>query len=306
MFATLFTSCSNDNDNLISDNKEKLYTVNFKIKNTQFKIEESDLKSISSEEVLLNVFFYAEDGYISGHKELIVNLNDAYFDLSAELLAGDYKVAFVVSTLYHGLSLTNYYSYPIDYFELSRHVASFPNIIYDNRDVFYNNKEINVSGNQASQDEVVELNPMWSYLKINILDANIFDVPEGTEMLGFDIKPRYAGFGIANKLATKPYVIDESKDLVSLDSIRMNSNFTYTAALSETEGDNSISVNIQYMKKDADSIIVIGTRELKISQTTLKNGYNYNIKGKLGSKNSGQSMNISLGEFNPKDEVIEF
>lgn len=306
------TACSSDDNYTVPDSAEKNYTVNFKIQDSFLNVEESEIRSTQSKDsILLKIFVFDEKGIISNYKNDTINLNEIQnnvFDISMEFSAGKYTIAFIATKNFAYQSLSNIYMYSTSYSEVERWNSSGTEYtgLSDNRDVFYNSIEINVAENQPIQDESVSLNPMWSYLNINISDAKTFDVPEGTEAIEFDIKPRYVGFGFSDKLATKPYTLDKETDIISIESVRENSTFTYKAALSETNGDNNVSINVKYLKNDANSTIVLDTRELKIAQTTLKNGYKYNINGKLGSQNSRQSMNISLGEFNKEDVNIGF
>lgn len=144
---------------------------------------------------------------------------------------------------------------------------------------------------------------MWSYIDINIKDAQTFEVPEGTNAIQFEVNPLYYGFGVKSKLATFK---DENLTIVSLEAVRANPIFNLRKIVTKTDAENNtIGANIIYLKIDGDTTI-LESRKLEVPQTSLENGYYYNINGNLGSKKSGQSTNISLGEFNKEDIEIEF
>lgn len=313
----LITACSSDNDNFsVSNNQEnKTYTVNFNVKPTNLSIEESPLKrSMNNGDVyFFQCVVYDQNGdflldvvYNSyTHPELT---NKSIIPFSLGLPVGNYRVVFI-SIIYDedisSGSIIGSDSKYTDYYIKS--VQGFENT-YDNEGVYFENLDLTIVESDKPIEKDVVLKPMWSNLNILIEDAQTFDVPAGTDALQFVVNPHYYGFALDTKLAKDMYPNSDKFGIVALNSVRLNSTYTFSTSLCESEFNNDLQIKINYLKTTSDSTYtILASRDLKIGQTSLQNGYNYDINGSLGSsKAPEQSMNISLGEFNKEDVLIEF
>ena len=298
----LLSACSSESLPTF-DNTDKTYPVNFKITDASFNIEEGNLKSTDNDTKLrLYTYFYNANGEIANYEEKAYDLsNTGSYTYTKDLLPGKYYVAFIADKNKTSADKAGFYipkSFFTDYYNKS------------SQGIYYTTAEITVvAGNNNTQTESVNIKPMWSDLNIKIGDAQTFDIPEGTDALVFEVTPDLFGFGIQNKLASEPYpsYVKHKPDVIKVETVRANPTFTYTKALSKTGGDNSISVNLKYVKLDNDTVAAtIQTRELSIVKSELDNGFIYSIKGNLGSNNPSNNFSISLGKFNPENTIIEF
>ena len=303
--AILLSACSNDNAIDNSVNSEKTYPVSFSITDASFNVDENNLRSTNdSTKFRLFVYFYNEEGEIANYEGKIYDLNtNGLYSYKKDLLPGKYYVSFLTIKSvkeYDYIPLSYPYNFYTDYYN------------YSTENVYYATAEITVVvNNNTTQTENIDIKPMWSQLNVKIGDAQTFDVPEGTEALHFVVTPDFYGFGFENKLASKSNQIHYSNwvdpSIVKIDDIRENPTFTYTTSVSKTNLNNTLGISIQYVKLNNDTVSeVLQTRQLKIANTEIDNGFIYSVKGNLGSKNSTNGFNISLGEFNKEDVVIDF
>lgn len=306
--AILLSACSNDNaiDNSIDSNKIT-YPVSFNITNGSFKIDESTLRATDDDTKLrLVIYFYNAEGKIANLEELVYDLNTTgSYPYTKDLLPGKYYVAVIaIKSIYNFEPLM----FPSNFF------SDYCTRTTSTEGVYYETAEVTVvADNNETQTESIDLKPMWSQLNVKIGDAQTFDIPVGTEALRFNVNPNMYGFGIENKLASKtfeelhPYYKIADASIAKIDSIRQNPTFTYTTSVSKTSADNTLSINIEYVKLKNDTVSeILQTRQLKIANTQVENGNIYSVKGNLGSTNTTNGFNISLGEFNKEDVVIDF
>lgn len=303
--AILLSACSNDNAIDSPTDSDKTYPVSFNITEASFNIDESNLRTTGdSTKLQMFIYFYKADGKIYNYEEKIYDLNTTgSYAYTKDLLPGKYYVAFLTIKSVNKSDYTPLY-YPIG-FSADYYPGSSKNIYYATTEITV------VANNTTTQTESIDIKPMWSQLNVKIGDAQTFDTPEGTQALVFNVTPNLYGFGFENKLASKSNQIHYSNwvdpSIVKIDGIRKNATFTYTTSVSKTNADNTLGVNIQYVKLNNDTISeVLQTRTLKIANTTVDNGFIYSVKGNLGSTNSSNGFNISLGEFNKEDVIINF
>ena len=306
LFATLIlSSCSSENDNIPSSNDgTKLYTVTLSIQNPSLIVDQSQIRSTEDESTIdkLVVSLYKSTGEIYTNIPYAtdsIKKEDGSFQITLQLPANNYKVAIL------GSNITNSFLYPEtkDFY-----TDYYYGYAFSNAGVFYNTTDFAVQPiDEAQIITPIELQPMWSTINIAIQDAQTFDVPDETNALEFVVKPLYNGFGMYDKLATNNERPGISRSIVDLNIVRANSSYRNTVIVSKTIADkNKLSISINYLKKGSDSeYTILGTRDLKIPNINLENGYHYNINGYLNRK-TNQSKNISLVEFNKKDINIEF
>ena len=321
----LLSACSNDNDPINSGNTDDIkYPITLNIETPKIEIETSTLRALTpiadGDPILYYLVIYKENGEIYYTYDYLVEpgynssnglgadnifISDGANISTALLLpAGNYHIAMMIhrkdskhpNTTINPLAgpLINY---NVDFFNPVNIYES----IYHNGGVYFNTADLSVVTSETAQNLSMELQPMWSYIDVNIEDAQTFEVPEGTNSLQFVVNPLYYGFNVKSKLA--PF-IDDRPIIFSLDSIRTNPAFNLRTTVSKSVADNTISTSIKFLKIDGDTT-VLETKQLPIPSSNLENGFYYNIHGSL-SKNAGQSMNISLGEFNKEDVNIEF
>ncbi len=313
----LLSGCGSDNE--ILTNKD-LYLVNFDVELPNADAESTTNKSVADKEPsFYNLLVYNETGevyYQSYHNaETGFSSNDInkenifHFDgkkISTQLLlpAGKYKVAFLIHL--KDANNPNTYLAPIwgNNFETDSFGSDFslenPDKLH-NGGVYFNTIEFVVLPSHTKQIGNIKLQPMWSYIDINIKNAQTFRYPLGTNALLFDISPRYYGFNVKTKKAI--YKVD-NPIVVELASVRSNPTFNVRTIVSQTtDENNNIIAKISYIKIDKDTTI-LETIDLDMTKTNIDNGYYYDINGDIGRKNSGNGINISLGSMNSQDVII--
>lgn len=316
LLVILFSACTNGTD-LVINNEEETYPIQFVVIDPTLQMEGSPLRSTSQTRYLTSIELrvYNEDG------DQIMNLY--YYDktdwqmvdgkayISLSLPKGVYHFGFYTISSYSNTS--SYYS-SVD-LQINKHNYFSYYYPYESTHNYYESITTTVEPTNQTIEQEITLKPMWSNLNLTIEDAQTFDAPEGTDALQFIVNPLYLGFSLKERIATQKapnnFISVFSKyksNTVSIDSIRSNSSFIYPTYVYQTLPENgNLAIKINYLKtKNVTDTIILKTRELQLPNITIENGYSYNIKGRLDSKKSGEEMNISLGEFNKEDVLIEF
>lgn len=326
----LLVSCSKDNNVLNpTDPSDTKYKVILNVDVPKVSIETSPLKVAvaDGDPIFYNLVIYKNSGEIyydwyydvvnnsSSTKPANVNNENVNIFTNTEnkistpllLPPGDYHIAMMIyrkDVKHPNTSLSPIYTENYNTDNFGSYLVKAKNNKIDNGGIYFNTTDLTVIASAKDQSLSMELKPMWSYIDVNIENAQTFEVPEGTNALQFVINPLYYGFNVKTKLA--PF-IDDRPIVISLDSIRAASTFNLRNTVSKSILEsNKISTTIKYLKIGTDTI-VLQTKELPISNL-LENGYYYNIHGKLGNSNtnSSQTMNISLGSFAKDDVNINF
>jgi len=336
LFATtaLFSSCSNDDDNFgqIDPNPidTKTYPVELNIKSSAFNIDKTPLiKSTSFGDArFLQIIAYKESGEVYSdsviYQEDLKTLikADSTVSFKLDLPEGNYNLAvFSIGKRYgiHNLErdivpiVPN--NYETDKYELPRTpIMAYPQ---NNTGLYYFTSNLSVSAEGNNSLDNVVLEPMWSDITVTLKDLKSEKIPSGTTGISITPRPGYlGGFNIKTKLALSqndfgffmmngtfgtPYGI--FRVMAYNENINNEQTLTYVSS----KGKNvDMSLLIEYVTTNniLQNTVVMGGQEIKLSNK-FENGKSYNISGKLDASN-GQSMNISLGEFNKEDVVIEF
>lgn len=320
IISAFLTGCSSEDLSTTGTDKEATYPINFKIANP-LAVEGTPFRSSSAEDMRLD---FLEMGVFNESGDLLMNFMfnknnqsawlqpDGTAQIGLSLPKGVYYIYFFtikdlkISNIARPLLTDPIYNKDDNYF------TSY--VYTDAINCYYESIATTVAPTNQTIEQNITLKPMWSNLNLTLNDAQTFNAPEGTDALQFVVSPLYVGFHLNTKLATdkvsENWVSIMSKyktNTISLDEIRANATFTYPTYVYQTLPENgNLAIKVNYLKtKNTTDTIVLKTRELQIPDITIENGYNYNISGKLDAGN-GQSMNISLGEFNKEDVVIEF
>lgn len=316
IISAFLTSCSSEDLPTTAIDKETTYPITFKIANP-LSVEGVPFRSVKSkneglESIEMRIFNEIGDCLTflmlnqDNKAQWLQPNGSANIELS--LPKGNYILNFftVLDSSLYGYGGPFLHSGMYNYFEFY-----VPN---EGTKGYYESLKINVAGTNETVEKDIVLKAMWSNVNITLEDAQTFSVPEGTDALRFDVSPLYTGFNLDTKLATvkapDDFLSDFNKsrtNLISLDSVRLNPTYTALKYVYQTLPENgNLAIKVNYLKtKGTTEPVVLKTRELQIPDISIENGYNYNISGKLDVSN-GQSMNISLGEFNKEDVVIEF
>lgn len=321
----ILSACSSDNDPINSGNTDDIkYPVTLNIEVPKITIETSTLRALTTiadgDPIFYNLVIYKESGevYYQMFYDLehnwgsngfntsnIFSISESNMSTQLSLPIGKYHIAMLIhkKDVRHPNTTINTLGGPLVNYDVDFFNPVNPSEAnYHNGGIYFNIADFTVVASKTDQSISMELQPMWSYIDVNIEDAQTFDVPEGTNALQFFVNPLYYGFNVKNKLA--PFE-DNRPIIVSLDSIRTSATFNLRTTVSKSIADNTISTKINYLKIDGETTI-LETKQLPIPNASLENGYYYNIHGNLGNKNSGQSMNISLGSFAKDDINIQF
>lgn len=321
----LFTSCSNDEPVLATENNAPRYAVSLNAKIPSFNVENTPFAKSAIAEgdpIFMTMSLYKENGELISTEnydpELVLldplQTNNSFFEVAANsisfdflLEAGKYHLSLLVhrkdakypNTTIQSIIATNYNTDVYGEFYDNTNMSE----VLHNGGVYFNTVDLNIVALDRTQKVDLELQPMWSHIDINIKDAQIFEVPEGTTALQFVLNPLYYGFSVKNKLAL---YADQRPIVVPLDSIRANPVYNLRKTTTKTDAaNNTIGLTVNYVKEEANSTLtVLKSQQLAIPSTSLENGNYYNISGNLGS--GTQDMSISLGTFSPEDVVIEF
>lgn len=328
-FATtilLLISCSNDNNITSPINENNLkYIVNLKVEIPIEEIQAPSLKAkseiLEGDPLFYNITIYKETGEVyyayynsveydsgtesgyRGNYNTFTSDGNTYSTI-LNLAPGNYHIAMLIHRKDAKHPNSSIHSVdPIGNYNNDSYNSAIAGLTkYHNGGVYFNTADFTVVALEKDQNLSMQLKPMWSYIDININDAQTFAVPDGTNALQFIVSPRYYGFYVKTQLA--PFK-NEKPIIVPLDSIRSASIFNLRNTVSKSIlTDNTISASIKYLKIDSDTTI-LGSKDLYIPNASLENGFYYNVYGNLGNPNE-KSMTISLGSFAKEDVNINF
>lgn len=298
LFATiLFASCNNDSEEVVS--ADKTYKIAFNVSN--FEVESNPLKAAETHSNYCYYTIYEKESGKAVKRDVI---EAAVGQIKEEVAAGNYYIAIlsVPSTIASpgpgvpwspwnsdvNLDDFNFYS---DYFK----GVGWINYGRDNLYAYYEKVAFTVGlGNEEIEQDVV-LQPMWSIVDIEVTDADICFLPEGTNTIECAVTPFYYGFNIAEGIPSESY-----EDAVTPEQSRTatsDTNFRTNKAVSGkvVSASKDITVKLVFIKRTVSSTEILG--EKVIYTGNFEGGKKITLRGTLGEFVSTTTFNPILGEL---------
>lgn len=300
LFATiLFASCSSVSEDVVPTDNGKTYKVKFNVSN--FDMETKPLKAETHE----NYCYYTIYEKESGKAILRDVMKAAVGQITEEVAAGDYYIAIlsVPSTIMSpgpGVSWSpwgsdinlddfNFYS---DYFN----GIGWINYGKDNQYSYYEKVAFSVGlGSNEETEQDVPLQPMWSIVNIEVTDADICTLPEGTNTIECIVNPFYYGFSIAEGIPSESY--EDVATSAQSRTVISDTNFREKKVLSGkvVSASKGVTVKLIFLKQTVSSTEILGERE--IFKGDFDRGKSYTLKGTLGKVTSHATFNLSLADL---------
>lgn len=282
--AIIFVSCSNDD----VVNNERTYPVAFSVSHFSSQVEPLKATAWPANNYCQYVV-YKEDGSVLLSKTINAEtLEEQSLKISFDLPKGNYHLAVLSAAK---TAYDNYIfapdNYNTDYCNGNAWIAKG----YDNYNIYF--ESINFSVNEQAVETPVVLNPMWSEIDIEVLDADVCILPAETKYVQAAVYPYYYGFSIKEKKATRsmnPVVSGGAPILFkSVADFRADKGyFNYIVANS-----SNVTVKLLYLTASAGvSEMIVG--EKTIHTGDIAGGKHITFKGSLGTNTANGSFSISL------------
>lgn len=322
--ALFTTSCSSDNDPITGDNqtKGKVYQIDLNLQSPAFEINKTPLKeAIGDADRLIKIVVYKKTtGEVYSDTILYSGtyastIESGKVPVSLSMPEGDYSVAVVNNRSKtsagqtHNLQRWDPANYTTDIIENGAGTVHFTDIRDANYSVYYNTFDISVPAQVNTPLDVV-LEPMWSTVRVKFTDPANFTFPEGSTYARVDLIPAAWDFHVNTKLAvnhedgTHLSWMDATNSV--LKSMIPQDSITLDYLISKTDAENNkMKLKMIYYVNENDNTIV--SEKIIDLNAEIENAKNYKITGRLGNIwGENSNFNISLGEFNPEDVVINF
>lgn len=289
--AITFASCGNDNtmDDAVDD--DTTYSVTFSI--DPFSVQTNPLKTASdlSDGNYFQYVIYKEDGSVLLDKIL----DEGTFDMenlkiSIDLSKGNYHLAALSAkrTTFNS-SIYTPSNYETDYCNGNQWIVKG----FDNYNIYFETVDFSVN-NQTVEKSVV-LQPMWTEIDIQALDADICTLPAETKYVQTAVYPYYYGFSIKDKKATRykdPAVSASALLFKSVEKFREDKGyFGYPVAAS-----NNITVKLLYITA-SESVAQENLGEKTIYTGDIERGKRITFSGKLGEHEVNSKFSFSLKDL---------
>lgn len=282
--AIIFASCSNDD----VVNNERTYPVAFSVSHFSSQVEPLKATAWPANNYCQYVV-YKEDGSVLLNETMDVKTSEEQnLKISFDLPKGNYYLAvFSAARTATGTSIFTPDNYNTDYCRGNSWIAKGP----DNYSIYFESIEFSV--NEQAVEKPIVLNPMWSEIDIEVLDADVCILPAETKYVQAAVYPYYYGFSIKEKKATRsmdPVVSGAAPVLFrSVADFRADKGyFNYIAANS-----NNVTVKLLYLTASAGvSEMIVG--EKTIHTGDIAGGKHITFKGSLGTNTANGSFSISL------------
>ncbi|MDR2948124.1 MAG: hypothetical protein LBV71_02850 [Prevotella sp.] len=297
LFATiLFASCSSDSDDATIP-EGKTYKVTFNV--STFEVYARPLKAETHSNYCYYTIYEKESGKAVARNVMKTEAGQ----ITEEVAAGNYYIAIlsVPSTITSpgpgapwspwdsdvNLDDFNFYS---DYFE----GVGWINYGRDNLYAYYEKASFSAGlTNNVKMD--ITLQPMWSVVDIEVTDADICFLPEGTNTIECTVNPFYYGFSIAEGIPSKSYenvaIPEQSRTATSDTNFRTNKRLSGKVVSASKD----VTVKLVFIKRTVSSTEILGERV--IYKGDFEGGKNITLKGTLGKFASSATFNPTLGEL---------
>lgn len=283
--AIVFASCGNDN--VVNDGT--IYPVTFTV--SHFSSQTDPVKATIAwpKNNYCQYVVYKEDGSVLLNKTMDAETFETQnLDISLNLPKGNYHLAVISAAK---TANDNYIFAPenhnTDYCNGNQWISKG----YDNYNIYFESIDFSVS-DQPVEKSVV-LNPMWSEIDIEVLDADVCILPAETKYIQAAVYPYHYGFSIKEKKATRsmnPVVSAAAAILFrSVDEFRTDKGyFSYIAANS-----NNVTVKLLYLTASAEvSEMIVG--EKTIYTGDIAGGKHITFSGNVGTDGVNGSFSLSL------------
>lgn len=322
----LLTSCSSDDvvsdfENLKKDNK---YDVELSVKSPALSVEENPFTK-SGQELEIDQFHFlraivynkATGAYHS--REVISNLpsimkDDNTIPITLKLPKGDYTVAIFLNKekdedFTKWLEPNNFNT---DYFGGEPLSKDGSNLIKPttNDHQHYASIDISVAPNSTTEVGTISLNPMWADVRVYFTQMNETIFPEDASLIRLIYKNHYYGFGLKDKMTTKisPSITGEAAfaGYYTYAILPLPADAQYHHIYVAEGANKQIEFTLEYLKENGDNTWnIVKSIEYKLDNTIeVKNGYKYDVFGKLPDNSNSQSVGISIGEFNNNTVIV--
>lgn len=323
----LFASCSNDDASLDSgnQNKEAKYDVSLLVKKPSLTVEENpQTKDLRGQEIdmfnNLRVIVYDKTtGAYHSRKDILseelqsILTEDNEIPITLELPKGDYTVAIFMNKekdFTKWLVPTNFNT---DYLG-GDPISSDGSLLKPttNQHHYYESTNISVSPNSTTEVGAISLKPMWADVRIyfNDMDKTVF--PEEATDIRLIYKNHYYGFNLKNKLAEKisPSITGEKEypGYYIYNIVPLPKDQQYHHIYVAESANNVIEFSLEFVKQTGDyTWEVVKTIDYSLDNTVkVKNGFKYDVFGKIADSSNSQSLGLSVIDFDSNTIEVPF
>lgn len=323
----VLASCSNDDDVSAAFEdlaKNRKYDVSLSVKSPSLVVEENPFTKagraleIDQFYFLRAIVYNKETGAYQSQKVISdlpsIMKDDNTIPITLELPKGNYTVAVFLNKekeedFTKWLEPNNFNT---DYFGGEPISKDGSNLLKPttNDHQYYESIDISVAPNSTTEVGTISLKPMWADVRVYFtqMDETIF--PEGADMIRLIYKNHYYGFGLKDKLATKisPSITGEAAfaGYYTYDILPLPADAQYRHIYIAEGANKQIEFTLEYLKNNGNNTwSIIKSNEYKLDNTIeVKNGYKYDVFGKLPDNGNSQSLGLSIGEFNSNTIIV--